>query len=233
MSNDNNRAPSRRNVLQLAGSGLGSVVLFGSASASQRSNENGKLDTDFNPNSPRAVRKFALGTRGLDDEEHRELHEELSSKQIDALREAFSVADIRPGDIEMTAADASGQFDESAGASDTVTSQGTRVMATYSQTATSTLGFDLWTIHHDIIWTYDGDSVYDIASRSRAEEHDFTWGYDGTIDYSFTVRSSSFDSWRQDRFSSDIYQLTCSPHSELMGTASGNAYVKDSSLGGC
>lgn len=215
MSDKDARRPDRRTVLKLAGTGVTSVPLIGATSAGGESN--GNLNTNFNPDNPRAVRKFVLETKEIGDDEHQRLHQDLSEKQITALREAFRVADIRTERVQSEPDDVSPL----------------RTSETYSQTATSTLGFDLWTIHHDIFWDHNGSSVYNISSRSRAEDHDFTWGYDGTVDYTFDVNSADFSSRRQDKFSSDIYQLTCTPHSELVGTASGNWWVADRNLGGC
>ncbi|WP_255193905.1 hypothetical protein [Natronobeatus ordinarius] len=53
------------------------------------------------------------------------------------------------------------------------------------------------------------------------------------LDSSVVEDDADFTSWRQDGFSSDIYGLTCTPHTELLSTASGNWSVEDSSLGGC
>ncbi len=221
VSKRSNTSTRRRDVLRTVGAGVAGLTILGSAQASSQSTA---VDTDFDPADDDEIRSFAKEFHALSRDKQRTVYEELSKQQQAGAKKAFAPTETEVTFVTSESDGPKTQADISPQA---------RHWGEWRVTGKSTLGSDLWTWHHRLNWSYNGDSVWNPSSNDWADIHDSTWGYDGNSSKNMQEGNNWCKSFRQGGFSflGSGYGFNANPYARLEGWADKTFNVLDSDKG--
>lgn len=221
VSKQDSTSTNRRGVLRTLGAGVAGLTILGTAQASTQTTA---TDTDFDPADDNEIRSFARELRDLSKSEQETVYKSLTKRQRNGAKKAFA-----PTQTEVTVVTPESEGPEKQQA----ISPKARAWCEWWVTGKSTLGFDLWTWHHRLEWSRDGDMVWNPTSNDWAKIHDSTWGYKGTVSKNMNEGYNWCKSFRQGKleFLGGGYAVNANPYARLRGWADGNYNVLDSDDG--
>lgn len=220
---DNGLSQSRRELLkQVSGIGVTSIVGFSGVAAAQKESTK-KLDTDFDPEDKKQVKRFLERLRTIPEKKQRGLSDQLSKPQQRAINKGLTPTrqTIERIDTQPQASD------------DTVQAQAVPATAHFVVTAETVVGNVAYKFHQKVSWNhvppspnYPGN-VSNITANAYPTEEDMFHEYKGITSDSQRDNGASFTSFMQGKFRNFIpatdYEAFFHPYIDITGFSDGFA----------
>lgn len=216
----------RRKLLEKSSTGVG-IVLFGASvtgnAAADDSTVHG-VNTDFDPDSERAIRRFFKELGEVEKEEARvEVHESLGQPQAKAITEVLQEIEVDVVVDDPTNRDVS-------------THSGSSSVSAEVSGEHWAFNYTVFSFEYEVEWDYDQNEVSNIQEMDRPNTYDPTWSADGETGSNWMHDNG--DTWNgrsQHMFSyvggGSIPTIEATPWIELEGTAAGFGFTVDSGDG--